>query len=60
MAVELVQALTISASIWIFILLVLLVIWAFQPPKKELNKNQKSGRIKGDLKKIKDQINGDD
>ena len=57
MVSEFVQALTISASIWIFILLVLLFIWALQPPKK---KNKEGRDVKGDLKKIKDQINDDD
>jgi len=57
MAIDLIQTLTISASIWIFILLVLLVVWALQSPKKRLPKGRE---VKGDLKKIKDQINGED
>jgi len=57
MAIDLIQALTISASIWIFILLVLLSVWALQPPKKRSHEGRE---VRGDLKKIKDQINGED
>jgi len=53
MAMGLLETLWISTGMFVLVLLVLLFVWALHPPKK------RKSNVKEDLKKIKDQINGE-
>ena len=56
MVSELVGLLFVGAVLFAIILVALLFIWALRPaPRGRVRKD-----VKGDLKKIKDQVNGDD
>jgi hypothetical protein len=51
----LMQAMMLSAGMLFIVFVVLLIVWAMGP----VNKKDSKDKVRKDLKKIKDQINGD-
>ena len=53
MVIRLLEMMIISAGMFVLVLLVLLFVWALQPPRRK-----RRSHVKEDLKRIKEQIEG--
>ena len=59
MAMGLLETLLVSAGMFALVLIVLLFVWGLRPKKHNPGNPVKRKKIREDLKKIKDQINGE-